>query len=69
MNGTTTIMVTNIRTGFTFGRAIKSYSEIRSSIALVMNLHPIGWAAFKAAVIANAFYVILKVTLQYMGNP
>ena len=62
-------MDTNIRTSFTSGRVIKSDSEISSSAALVMNLNPIGVAAFKAAVISHVFYVILKATLQYMGNP
>lgn len=62
-------MVTNIRTGNVIGRAIQSYSEINSSTALVMNLHPLGVAAFKAAVISHAFYIILKVFLEYMGNP
>jgi hypothetical protein len=62
-------MDTNIRSSFTSSRTLASYSEINSSTALVMNLNPIGWAAFKAAVISHAFYVFLKVLLEYMGNP
>ena len=34
-----------------------------------MKLNPLGWAAFKAAVIANALYVFLKTLMQYLGNP
>jgi hypothetical protein len=34
-----------------------------------MQFNPIGVAAFKAAVIANAFYVILKALVEYFGSP
>jgi len=33
-----------------------------------MNFNPIGIAAFKAAVIANIFYVFLKVLSEYLGS-
>jgi hypothetical protein len=59
----------DICTSDVIGWTFQSYSEISIGFALVMNLNPIGVAAFKAAVIAHAFYLFLKLFLDYMGNP